>query len=77
MMNSNLMIRKAQIVQSIMNDVDDESLIDKLEAILTKNLGYPATMSIPELKREVMQSVDDANNGKGITHEELVKKYKK
>ncbi|MDR0823731.1 MAG: hypothetical protein LBN74_01455 [Prevotella sp.] len=67
-----LYARKAQLIQSILNDADEE-MITKIAAILVRKDKSPAQMTVEELKEEVMQSVEDAKNGKGKPMEQLFK----
>lgn len=63
-----LLYEREELIKSILN-VKDVKIIKKMKAMLNNKL--PATMSIDELKEEVMQSYQDAKDGKGITQEEF------
>ncbi|WP_080904678.1 hypothetical protein [Parabacteroides sp. Marseille-P3160] len=72
-MNKNdLYIEKAKLIESIVG-VNDVNIIKKIQSFLRNSVSYPAAMSVNELKEEVMQSVEDAKNGKGKAHEQLFK----
>ncbi len=77
MNSTTLYAEKARLIQSILNDIDDETVIEKLKAIISEAVKYPARMTIEELKIEVMQSVDDAKKELGTPQDEFFKEMDK
>jgi hypothetical protein len=65
-----LYIEKAKLIESI---VEIKDIIKKLRLLVTKSAKLPAVMTVDELKIEVMQSYEDAKNGKGKSMEQLFK----
>jgi ribosomal protein S8 len=75
MNSSTLYVEKAKLIQSILNDIDDESVIEKLKSIVYKAVKYPARMSIDEMRKDVLEGVQQVENGEVISHEEWLKKH--
>ncbi|NDV97419.1 hypothetical protein D0T84_21330 [Dysgonomonas sp. 521] len=64
---------RERIIRTIL-DADEDTIAKVVEVL--KNAVQkkkPAVMTVDELKTEVMQSVDDAKNGLGITQDEFFK----
>lgn len=71
-----LYIEKAKLIESIFQ-IKDIDVIKKLRSLVTKSTKLPAVMTVEEMKAEVMQSVEDAKQGKGKSIEQLFKEAKK
>lgn len=72
-----LYIEREEAIKSLLN-VEDISVIKKIRSILNKETAkLPAVMTVDELKVEVMQSYEDAKNGKGKSMEQLFKEAEK
>jgi hypothetical protein len=70
-----LYIEKAKLIESIFQ-IKDIDVIKKLRSLVTKSTKLPAVMTVEEMKAEVMQSVEDAKQGKGKSIEQLFKEAK-
>ncbi len=70
-----LYIEKAKLIESIFQ-IEDIDVIKKLRSLVTKSTKLPAVMTVEEMKAEVMQSVEDAKQGKGKSIEQLFKEAK-
>ena len=68
-----LYIEKAKLIESILIDIDDIAIVKKLRSILNKNVRRPASMTIEELRKEVIEATSELESGKGISHEEFMK----
>lgn len=68
-----LYIEKAKLIESILIDIDDITIVKKLRSMLNKNVSRPASMTIEELRKEVMEATSELERGKGISHEEFMK----
>ena len=64
-----LYIEKAKLIESILIDIDDITIVKKLRSMLNKNVSRPASMTIEELQKEVMEATSELERGKGISHE--------
>jgi hypothetical protein len=64
---------KEQIIRSILDA--DEDTISKIVAVLKKTVKYPAQMTTEELRKEVIEGVEQVNNGQVISHESFLKKH--
>jgi len=66
--------RKAELVKSILNDVDEDRL-NELEMIyyhgLSKNEMAPCQYSVEELKERSKQAIEDVEAGRVVPHESL------
>lgn len=63
------------MIESIFQ-IKDIDVIKKLRSLVTKSTKLPAVMTVEEMKAEVMQSVEDAKQGKGKSIEQLFKEAK-
>jgi hypothetical protein len=68
-----LYIEKAKLIESILIDIDDITIVKKLRSMLNKNINRPASMTIEQLRKEVVQATTELEKGKGISHEEFMK----
>ena len=68
--------RRARFIQSVMNDTDE--VFTKLEMAYKKILKQePCMFTVDELKKSVAKFENDLDKGnvKGVSHEEMKKKY--
>ena len=72
MENDVLFIEKARLIESILIDVDDIDIIEKIQSFLRKSVSYPAAISVEELRKEVKEATEDVQNGYGIKHEDFM-----
>ncbi|MDR2915744.1 MAG: hypothetical protein LBV74_13070 [Tannerella sp.] len=74
--STTLYAEKARLVQSILNDVDDEKVLEKIKRIISKAVKYPARMTVDELKAEVQEATEEIRQGKVTKHDDFVKEMK-
>lgn len=67
-----LLYEREELIKSLLT-VKDINVIKKIRAILHQEEELPATMTIEQLKEEVMFSVNEAKKGKGISHDNFLK----
>ncbi|GAB6008504.1 hypothetical protein [Dysgonomonas reticulitermitis] len=65
---------KEQIIRSIL-DADEETITEIAAILGRKKEKYPARMTVEELKEEVLEGVNQAQNGQVISHEDFLKKH--
>lgn len=70
-----LYVEREEAIKSLLN-VKDISVIKKIRSILKETAKLPATMTVDEMRTEVMQSVEDAKHGKGKSIDQLFKDAK-
>lgn len=64
---------RERIIRTIL-DADEDTIAKVVEVLKSAvQKKKPAVMTVDELKTEVMQSVDDAKNGLGISQDEFFK----
>ena len=68
-----LYIEKAKLIESILNDIDDITIVKKLRSMLNKKINRPASMTIEQLRKEVVQATTELVTGKDISNEEFMK----
>jgi hypothetical protein len=73
MENDVLYIEKAKLIESILIEVDDIDIIEKIQSFLRGSVSCPAVMSVEEIRKEVKEATEDVKNGRGIRHEDFMK----
>jgi len=68
--------KKAEIVQSILNNIDTEEALDAVSELLDKlSLRQPPCQyTIEELNERAQRAIKDYESGKGIPHEQIKRK---
>ena len=69
-----LQARKIQLIQ-FLTRTSSETLIDKMEKLIQKDKTDFWEELSPELQSAIEKSIAQANSGKLIPHEEVMKKY--
>ncbi|MDM1364350.1 hypothetical protein HX017_05215 [Myroides marinus] len=72
MIDRALLYERDELIKSLLT-VEDINIIKKIRAFLSQEEELPATMTIEQLREEVMFSVNEAKQGKGISHDDLLK----
>jgi hypothetical protein len=73
-----LYIEKAKLIESIV-DINSVDIIKDVRSFVQKAVApsrRPAMMTVEALKKEVAAATEDALNGNGITHDDLIKEMK-
>jgi uncharacterized coiled-coil DUF342 family protein len=74
MKNDVLHIERDKLIESIF-EIKDVDVIKKLRLLVTKSAKLPAVMTVDELKKEVMEAVNQIEKGEVISHEELFAEF--
>ena len=70
-----LKARKAELIQAILNDVDNEEVLNELSDVLKKNtIKHPGLFSVLELNERADKAIRNCKAGKGIPHEMIQRK---
>jgi len=70
-------LKKKRLLKDIVRVIDDEKLLDKMEKYLhrIKRSNPPCQFTPEELRAQVLQGEIDAQNGLGISHEEMRERF--
>ncbi len=69
--------KKFRLIKAIINDTDEERLseMEKVYKSLKKKLPEPCMYTIEEIRESLPEIEKEFAEGKGISHEEVMKEY--
>lgn len=68
--------KKAELIKSILNDINNEETLNELAATVQRLITkYPCQYSAEELKERALRGIEEMEQGKGTPHEEMKNRF--
>jgi hypothetical protein len=68
--------KKAELIRSILNEIDNEETLNEITATVQRLLKkVPCQYSAEELKERALLAIEEMKQGKGISHEEMKNRF--
>lgn len=67
---------KAELVKTILNDIDTPEILMEIDNLVKSKIGkHPCQYSAEELKERAKLAIEQMQQGEGTAHEEMKKRF--